>query len=350
MKLLLDQDADLNAADMENETALHGAVFGGHIEAVEFLLEQGIDPEIRGFDSGTALDMAKSSGQQSIVNLLSGENNAETGPQPDSTRRDAEEHLSLDTAESQPVADPVTEALVDQYLTMVLVISAQDGNVEDVKTLLEAGVSPQGSWGTHGYALHAACLNGHLTVAQVLLEHGAEVNVFGGQTGYPLIGACISGNLVLVLLLIAWGADIHSGTTGIGGPLHAASSAGHLDIMNPLLALGCPIDWRCGQFGTALLAAASYGVAPCQLLVSRGANIWSRAPDGMNCADVARAFGRADAKSFFKQLGVRSSSLFSVAGLASRLSSFSLKVEAANLERESENFLKQPVNARVAAR
>lgn len=31
MKVLLDQDASLNAADMENETVLHGAVFGGAI-------------------------------------------------------------------------------------------------------------------------------------------------------------------------------------------------------------------------------------------------------------------------------------------------------------------------------
>lgn len=64
--------------------------------------------------------------------------------------------------------------------------------------------------------------------------------------------------------------------------------------------------------------------------------------DGMNCADVARAFGRADAKLYFKQLGVKSSSMFSMAGLASRLSSFSLKVEAANLEKEAENFLRPP--------
>ena len=78
--------------------------------------------------------------------------------------------------------------------------------------------------------------------------------------------------------------------------------------------------------------------------MSKGAYIWAKAPDGMNCADVARAFGRADAKLYFRQLGVKSSSLFSMAGLASRLSSFSLKVEAANLEKESENFLRQAGN------
>jgi ankyrin repeat protein len=350
MKVLLDQDASLNAADMENETALHGAVYGGHIEAVEFLLKQGIDPEIRGVENGTALDMAKSLGQQSIVNLLCGWTNRETNPQPGNAKETAEKPLRLDPADSQPVANPVAEALIDEYLTMMLIISAQDGNLEDVQTLLEAGVSPQGTWGNYGYALHAACLNGHLAVAQLLLEHDAQVDAFGGQTGYPLIAACISGNFALVLLLIAWGADIHSGTTTIGGPLHAASRGGHLDIMELLLLLGAPIDWRCGQFGTPLLAAASCGVEPCQFLVSRGANVLARTPDGLNCADVARASGRADAKFYFKQLGVKSSSWFSMAGLASRLSSLSLKVEAANLENESENFLRQPGSGQIPVR
>src|SRR5207248_2620283 len=102
MKVLLDQDAKLNATDMENETALHGAVYGGNIEAVEFLLKQGIDPAVRGIVSGTALDMAKSTGQQSVVNLLSGVSNEETGSQPENAKQGGEEHLSLDTAEPQP--------------------------------------------------------------------------------------------------------------------------------------------------------------------------------------------------------------------------------------------------------
>jgi ankyrin repeat protein len=322
--------------------ALHGAVFGGHIEAVEFLLKQGIDPEVRGVENGTALDMAKSSGQQSIVKLLSGETNGDTSPQPESTKNTAQaESLKVDTTESQSATDPVTEALIDQYLTMMLIISAQNGNLEDVKTLLEAGVSPQGSWGIHGFALHAACLNGHLEIAQTLLEHDAQVNAFGGKLGYPLIAACLSGNLVLVILLIAWGANIHSGATLVGGPLHAASSGGHLAIMKLLLVLGSQIDGQSGPFGTALLAAASCGAEPCQFLLLNGANISSRTPGGMNCADVARAFGRVDAKALFNIYGVKSSSWFSMGGLASRLSSFSMKVEAANLERESENFLKQ---------
>jgi Ankyrin repeats (3 copies) len=146
MKNLLDQDAKLNAADLENETALHGAVFSGHIDAVEFLLKQGISLGVRGVENGTALDMAKSAGQLSIVKLLSGETDEETTPRPERTKSTAtKESLKVDATESQSAVDPVAEALVDKYLTMMLVISAQNGNLEDVKPPLEAGISPQGN-------------------------------------------------------------------------------------------------------------------------------------------------------------------------------------------------------------
>ena len=91
---------------------------------------------------------------------------------------------------------------------MMSVIPAQNGNLEDVKTLLEAGIFPQGNSGNHRFALHAACLHGHLAIVQALLEQEADVNAFEGQTDSALIPACLSGNLALVILLIAWDADI----------------------------------------------------------------------------------------------------------------------------------------------
>src|SRR5205809_6873271 len=73
MRVLLDEGAELNATDMENDNALHGAVWGGHIEAVQFLLDRGINRDICGKENGTPLDMAKNTGQEAIARLLSGE-------------------------------------------------------------------------------------------------------------------------------------------------------------------------------------------------------------------------------------------------------------------------------------
>lgn len=70
--MLLNEGAELNTLDTETESALHGAVFGGHIEAVTFLLGQGIQIDTIGH-TGIPLDIAKRTGQVSIVNLLSGD-------------------------------------------------------------------------------------------------------------------------------------------------------------------------------------------------------------------------------------------------------------------------------------
>ena len=46
-KLLVDHGASLNSTNNDGSTALHGAAFFCHPETVAFLLEQGVDPEIR---------------------------------------------------------------------------------------------------------------------------------------------------------------------------------------------------------------------------------------------------------------------------------------------------------------
>lgn len=349
MRLLLDQDAELNALDTENENALHGAVYGGHIEAVQYLLDQGINKDVKGTENGSPLEMARYTGQQSIVNLLSDEEPAlepqkqETQPPPTTSA------LKVETT-TVPDIDPASEQIISEYFVMLLVLSAAAGKVSDVRDLLEAGVDPNQSYGAHGFALHAACAYGHLEVAQVLLEGGANINAFGGTMGYCFLAACLSGSLYLVILLIAWGANINAGTQELGFPLNVASEAGHLAIMKLLIDLGAPVNAQGGPHGTAIISAATAGLAPSQYLVSRGANVFAKSPAGLSAVDVARARGHEDAKTFFKRCGVKSSGVFSVAGLASRLSAFSLKVdklEQANLEKESEEFMKR--NATVAA-
>lgn len=343
IRLLLDHDAELNAKDTENETALHGAVFGGHIEVVQYLLEQGMDPNTKGTENLTPLDMARSTGQRSIEKLLLGEalttEEEEPAPQPEAAPPTSTD-LKLDT-NTEAESDPISEELISQYLTIMLVISAADNNLEDVQTLLEANVSPNSSWDKHGTALYAACLNGHLEAVQLLLEAGGDINGPGGQIGSPFHAACFSGDLILVIFLLAWGANINNLHPETGYPLHVASAAGHVPIMNLLLGMGFPVNAWGGKYGTPLIAAATAGLEASQCLVSRGGNVHVRSPAGFGVVDTARACGHQDAKTFFKRCGAQSSGWTSRAGLLSRLSSLSLKMEKANLEAEGQQFVSQ---------
>lgn len=364
MKMLLNEGAELNALDTENESALHGAVFGGHIEAVTFLLGQGIKTDTIGH-TGTPLDIAKNTGQVSIANLLSGDDtsadddNLNQTPAPTTTTTTTTNSsnqppltLSTKEPEEQPL-DAASAETIAAYLSALLVSSAQTGATEDVQILLDAGVSPNVPYGPHGYPLHAACANGHMATAQTLLEAGARIDAFGGVMGYALHAACLSGNSLLVLLLVAWGADIHAGITTFGYPLHIAAANGDVKTMALLLGLGADINVYGGDFGTAVMAAASSGLEPSVFLVQKGANIFLKAPNGLSVVDMARAYRHPETKEFFKQRGAKSSGIFSFAGLASRLQSFTLRMEEVNKANsnlvEPENVLGNPPAAATTA-
>jgi len=69
-RLLLDHGADVAAVDDNGETPLHKAATHGRLAMVEWLLQF---PEVRGArrrDGLTALDCARRTGQQAVVDLL----------------------------------------------------------------------------------------------------------------------------------------------------------------------------------------------------------------------------------------------------------------------------------------
>ena len=301
-----------------------------------------MNPNTKGTENGTPLDMARSTGQRSIEKLLMGEEvpDEEETPAPQPEAAPTSNDLRVDT-NTEVESDPVSEELISQYLIIMLVISATSNNVEDVQTLLEAHVSPNSMWEKHGTALYAACLNGHLETVQLLLEAGGDINAYGGELGSSFHAACFSGNLVLVILLLAWGANMNLLSNETGYPFHVASAAGHLPVMNLLLGMGFPVNAWGGKYGTPLLAAATAGLEPSQFLVLKGANVHVRSPTGFGVVDMARTCGHQDAVQFFKRCGARSSGLMSMAGLVSRLSSLSLKIDKANLEAEGQQFVKQ---------
>ena len=71
VRLLLDQDPDLDAASDIGETALMAAVAGGHVEIVRLLLDHGADPSKPDNDGDTPLGFyAAASGSVEILTLL----------------------------------------------------------------------------------------------------------------------------------------------------------------------------------------------------------------------------------------------------------------------------------------
>ncbi|MGP0076330.1 MAG: ankyrin repeat domain-containing protein [Bryobacteraceae bacterium] len=71
VKLLLEHHADVNLKDAKGRTALMYATVGQYVAAIPLLLAHGADPLWRDNDGLTALDLAKKSGNDVAVRLLS---------------------------------------------------------------------------------------------------------------------------------------------------------------------------------------------------------------------------------------------------------------------------------------
>ena len=69
-RVLLDSNADINAADNTGSRPLHWAADEGHLETVCFLIEKGAQVDAVDADFKTAADWAASSGHLEIQRLL----------------------------------------------------------------------------------------------------------------------------------------------------------------------------------------------------------------------------------------------------------------------------------------
>ena len=72
MKLLLMEEADPNALDQFEWTALHWAASKGFREVVKTLLRGGADPNLQSIGGWTPLDRAERNGHENVYNFLKG--------------------------------------------------------------------------------------------------------------------------------------------------------------------------------------------------------------------------------------------------------------------------------------
>ncbi|XP_047580149.1 protein phosphatase 1 regulatory subunit 16A isoform X2 [Lutra lutra] len=92
--------------------------------------------------------------------------------------------------------------------SVTLLEAAARNDLEEVRQLLESGVSPDLANEDGLTALHQSCIDDFREMVQQLLEAGAKVNARDSESWTPLHAAATCGHLQLVELLIGWGADL----------------------------------------------------------------------------------------------------------------------------------------------
>lgn len=125
-----------------------------------------------------------------------------------------------------------------------LVAAAEDGDVEELRWLLEAGANVDAAVYGDGSPLIIAAREGHLAAVTLLLDHGADPNMGVEGDGSPLIMAAREGHLQIVELLLARGAAIDQVVPGDENALIQASGAGELDVVKLLVGRGADVNAR----------------------------------------------------------------------------------------------------------
>jgi ankyrin repeat protein len=95
----------------------------------------------------------------------------------------------------------------DPFGTNLLMVGAQNGNLDLVKLAFDSGLSVNSKNFDGNTPLYFSVGNLHPQIAEFLIEHGAYVNEQDSQGETILIRAATEGDLSMVQLLLANGAD-----------------------------------------------------------------------------------------------------------------------------------------------
>ncbi|HWY30159.1 MAG TPA: ankyrin repeat domain-containing protein, partial [Candidatus Acidoferrum sp.] len=180
-RYLLDNQANVNVAERDGETALTTAAAGGHRAIVELLLSRGAEVDVKGMDGYTALHQAAKFGFQAVIETL----------------------LANHADVNAPDLNGATP----------LFLAAAKGKLKNVQLLLDAGANPNLKDSEGKTVLNYACAIGKPPeIMQALLAAGENPNTQDLQGRTPLSYAVERGSPELVKILLAAKADPNIGT------------------------------------------------------------------------------------------------------------------------------------------
>ncbi|KAJ5346952.1 uncharacterized protein N7506_000205 [Penicillium brevicompactum] len=248
-KILQRRGADQEAKNYSGKTPLLEAASGGHIEFVEWLLDEGVDLGIEG--DGGVLQAASLGGYESVVEIM-------LGAGADVNDQGSEYGNALQAAAfggSSGIMQMLLDAGADVnaqggHFGNSLQAAAYKGSAETVQILLGAGADVNAQGGHFGNALQAAACSGSAETVQILLGAGADVNAQGGEYGDALQAAASKGNAETVQILLGAGADVNVQGGQYRNALQAAFSGGHDKVLRLLLGRGADVDTHGGEYGS----------------------------------------------------------------------------------------------------
>lgn len=235
-KTLIENSADVNAANKDGSTPLHVAAQDNRLPILAELEKMKDDVSFNCEDNNcrTPLHIAAQHGCSAVVYRML-KNKAFN-----KSAQDIEGKTALYLA-AENNHEKVLEAMFDKEGPMLNYIEESDNSKQQTP-------------------LHIAAKNGHVDVVKILIQNGAQVRAkhHGGKT--PLHLACQYGRFVVVKELIGYeSASIHDTDDRMNTPLHLAAFWGNFGIVQYLINNKANVNSKNDKDKTPLFLAAEQG-------------------------------------------------------------------------------------------
>lgn len=274
---------------------LFAAIQASDVERVKQLLTLGVALDQKNTHGQTALTLASSIGNSEIIELLisaGAKINSEPellviNPQIGATNLPGGQNLADLIAQATAEAPEDVKNFYAGFMSVIDALSNKSQQssgteiheeaTDELEEFAEDEDDEDEDEESASTPLGAAVLKGDIDTVRTLLQAGANPNPSVWYETPVLVVAARKGNLEIVQELIAAGANVNRGFDEL--PLHTAAKQGHLEVVRLLLDAGADVEGYEEDYWTALMAASLEGhLQIVELLVERGAdvNAWSQ--------------------------------------------------------------------------
>uniref|UniRef100_A0A8D0LA43 Ankyrin repeat and death domain containing 1B n=1 Tax=Sphenodon punctatus TaxID=8508 RepID=A0A8D0LA43_SPHPU len=240
-------------------TALHFAVAGNHISAVDFLLNHKARVDIADKHGLTVIHLAAWSGNLDIMLML-----VKAGADQKAKNQEGKNVLHFAAqSNSVKIVDYLIQDLQLKDLNKPeekgkkpFLLAAEKGHIEMINNLIFLNLFTLEKDKEGNTALHLASKNGHSEVVEILLNHWEEINELNQNGETPFFLAVEGGHEKCAELLLEAGSDINILSKRQQTPLHLAADLGNVELVEILLKADCDLKIVDKQRKTALAAAS----------------------------------------------------------------------------------------------